>query len=178
MPATLSKRIVLRDSYCSAPPLTTSQVFLTPRLSRAEEARRPGAPLKLVKAEVCESVEFVVNKEDAERPVKQEWPVKIEPDPRQLTARIAAIAIRQPESAASTSSKEAQGPSDSSYRTQPLCRVPSGQIGPADPPGRPGRPKGSKLRPRIPKIYGLPVPPERVTAAKARTDMTLSSNRS
>ena len=104
--------------------------------------------------------------------------VKIEPDPRPFIARMAAIAIRQPELAASTSSEEAQGPSTSSYRTQPLCRVPSDQLGPADPPRRPGRPKGSKSRPGIPKVYGLPVPPKRAAAAKARSDMASASNRS
>ena len=178
MPATLSKRVVLRDfdSYCSAPPLTTSsQVLLPPCLTRAEEACRRRALLRAVKAEIRESepesVEFVVDEEDDERPVKQEVKVKIEPDPGQIIAQVAAIAIRQPESAASTSSEEAQGPSTSSYRTQPLCRVPSGQLGPADPPRRPGQPKGSKSRPRIPKVYGLPVPPERAAVTKARSDV-------
>ena len=112
-------------------------------MSRAEEARRPSALLRPIKAEVrkseAESVEFIVQEEDTVWPVKQEWPVKIEPNPRQLTARVAAIFIRQPESAASTSSKEAQGP--------------------ADPPRARGRPKGSKSRPRIPKVYGLPSRP-------------------
>ena len=73
-----------------------------------------------------------MDEEDDERPVVK-VEVKIEPNPRQFIARVAAIQIRQPESAASTSSEEAQGPS-SSYRTQPLCRVPPGQLGPADPP--------------------------------------------
>ena len=87
MPATLSKQIVLRDSsYCSAPPLTTSSlVLLPPRLSRAEEARRPRAPLRAIKAEVRESepesVEFVIDEEDNKRPVKQEVAIKIEPRP-------------------------------------------------------------------------------------------------
>ena len=183
MPATLSKWIVLRDSsYCSVPPLTTSShVLLPPRLSRTEEARRP--PLRAIKAEVRESepesVEFVVDEEDDKRPVKQEVPIKIEPDPRQITARVAALAIRQPTSTASTSSEEAQGPSGIDYRTQPLCHVPSGRLGPADLPRRPGRPKGSKSRPRIPVAFGLPVPPERQAAATAQAEMVLSSkNRS
>ena len=123
-------------------------------------------------------MEFVVHEEDVEREIKVEKPFKIEPDPRQLTARVAAIAIRQPTSAASTSSEEAQGPREPAYRTQPLCHVPSGQLGPADPPRGRGRPKGSKSRPRIPVIYGLPFPPEKAAAAKARSEMTLSSNRS
>ena len=87
-----------------------------------------------------DSVEFVVDQEDLERPVKVEQPVKserpfvIELDPRHITARIAAIAIRQPTSAASTSSEESPGPSGTAYRTQALRRVPSSQLGPADPP--------------------------------------------
>ena len=162
MPAKLSKRIVLRDFYCLAPPLTTSpHVLLPPRLSRAEEARGPHAPLRPVKREIreseSESVEFVVDEEEVERPIKVERQVKIEPDPRQLSVRIAAIAIR-PKSTAST--------------------VPFGQLGPADPPRGCGRPKGSKSRPRIPKIYGLPVPPERAAAARACEEMTALSNRS
>ena len=167
-----SKRVVFRDSYCSAPPIASS--LRPPRLSRDEEALCPPAPLVVVKAEVREletlSMEFVVNEEDVERPIKVERPFKIEPDPRQLTARIAAIAIRQPTPAASTSSEEAQGPREPAYRMQPLCHVPSGQPGPADPPRGRGRPKGSKFRPRIPVVYGLPVPPERAAAAKACTE--------
>ena len=135
MPLNSGKQVILRDSYCSAPPLTTTpRLLLPPRLpSRAEEARRPRAPLaRPIKREVreseTESVEFVVDDEDVDLVVKQE--VKIKPDPRQLSVRIAAIAIR-PASTTSTSSKEAQGPFVPEYRTQPLCRVPSGQLGPA-----------------------------------------------
>ena len=153
-----SRKVVLRDSYCSAPPITSP--LRPPRLSCDEEALRPRALLIVVKAEVRESetssVEFVVDEEDLERPVKAENPVKIEPDPRQLTARIAAITIRQP---ASTSSEEAQGPSGSDYRTQPLSRIPSGQLGPADPPRGRGRPKGSRSRsePPVPKGRSHPM---------------------
>ena len=89
MPANISKWVVLRDSssYCSAPPLTTSSHILRPpRLACADEARRPRAPLRAVKAKVweseVESVEFVV---DEEEDVKPEVAVKIEPDPRQIT---------------------------------------------------------------------------------------------
>ena len=183
-----SKRIVLRDSYCSAPPLTTSShVLLRPRLSRAEEAGRPRAPLRPVKAEVCESedsVEFVVDEEDFERPVefeprpvKVEHEVKIEPDTRQLTARVAAITIRQPASAASASSDEKPGPSGTAYRTQALSRIRSGQLGPADSPRGHSRLKGSRSRPRILPVFGLPVPPERAAATKAQAEMASSSSK-
>ena len=98
MPTNLGKRVVLLDSssHCSAPPLaTSSRLLLPPRPTRAKEARRPRAPLRVVKAEVRESevdsVEFVVN--DEEFPdVKPE--VKVELDPGQITARVAAINIR------------------------------------------------------------------------------------
>ena len=165
-------KLQLRDAYCSAPPLTTS--FRPPRLSRAEEALRPRAPLRPVKREVRESeadsAEFVVDEED-ERPIKVERPVKLEPDPRQIRLGIAAIAIRQPASSASTSSEEAPGPSRHAHRTQALCRVPPSQSGPADPPRGKGRPKGSKSRPRIPVIFSLATPPEQAASAKARKSL-------
>ena len=133
-------------------------------------------PLEIFITE-ADSVEFVVDNEDEN--VKPEVePIKIEPDPRQFLARVAAISVRQPASTASTSSEEAQRPSTSSYRTQLLCCVPSNQLGPADPPRRPGRPKGSKSRPRIAAIQGLPVPPIRAAAARANAGMTSKPNRS
>ena len=142
-------------SYCSAPPLETySRLFLPPRLTRAQEARRPRAPLREVKREVrkskLDSAEYAVDASD-EADIKLNIRPVIMSDPRQLTARIAAIAIRQPPSAAS--SEEAQRPSTSNskpstsnYRMQPLCSVPSARVGPADPPRRPGRPKWAKSR--------------------------------
>ena len=99
MPLTSGKRVVLVDaaSYCSVPPLTYSRVTLPPRLTRAAEARHPRAPLRAVKAEVRESeansVEFAVNDEDVKPEVAS---IKIELDPRQFLARVAAISIRQP----------------------------------------------------------------------------------
>ena len=175
MPLSTSKRVLADfNAYCSAPPLkTSSRLLLPPRPTRAEQARRPCASLRAVKAEFRESevdsMEFVIDDEDADdKP--EVGSIKIEPDPRQLIARVAAIETRQPASTASTSSEEAQGPS--LYRTQPLCRVPPCQLGPADPPRRPGRPKGSKSRLRIATMQGLPVPSMRAAAAKAIADMT------
>ena len=110
MPLNLGKRVVHLDSsgYCSAPPLTTSsRVLLPPRPTRAEEARRPRAPLRAVKAEVRESeVEFVVDDEEFED-IKPD--VKVKLDPRQIVARVTAIAIRQPDEAASMSRKRPIG---------------------------------------------------------------------
>ena len=190
MPSNLGKGTVPRDAYCSAPPLTSAPlILLPPRLpSRAEEARRPRTPLArrprapllaIVKRKVRESetdsAEFVVDERDVED-VKLE--PKIEPDPRQLSARVAALAIRHPALSASTSSEEAQGPSAIAYRTQSLCAIPSSQLGPAASARKPGRPKGSKSRPRIPVTFGLPVPPVRQAAAKAQAEMLSSKNRS
>ena len=96
--------------------------------------------------------------------IKREQPIKVEADPRQITLGLAAIAIRPANSAASTSSEEAAGPSHTAYLTEALCRIPSGQLGPADPPRGRGRPKGSKSRPRIPITFGISTPPERPQA--------------
>ena len=90
-----------RDAYCSAPPLSTSSLS-PPRLTRKAEVRRPRAPIITVNQEVTssiESVEFVVD-EDFDVDLK---PIKIELDPRQLRAGIAALAIRPPPSSASSS---------------------------------------------------------------------------
>ena len=171
MPMFLGK-LILRDAYCSAPPINTS--FCPPRLSRKEEAVRPRASLRPVKREVRESeadsAEFVFDKED-ERPIKVEPPVKVERDPRQLCVGLAAISIRQPASAASSSSEEVAGPKGTAYRTQALRRIPSSRLGLADPPRGRGRPKGSKSRPRIALTYGLAVPPERAPSVKARENL-------
>ena len=95
-----------RDAYCSAPPLSTSTLRL-PRISRAQEARRPREPLIVVKREVAESsiesVEFVVD-DDVKGFEDVKPSVKVEIDPRQLRAGIASLSIRPPQSAASTSS--------------------------------------------------------------------------
>ena len=94
-----------RDAYCSAPPLSTSSLR-PPRISREAEACCPRVPFFEVKREIessIESAKFVVN----EFEVDVKHPVKVEIHPRQLRAGIAALAIRQPPSTASTSSGEA-----------------------------------------------------------------------
>ena len=174
------KRIVVWDSYCSAPPLTSSpRVLLAPRLSRAEEARRPRMLLRPVKAGVRESedsVEYAFDDEEfGPKPVKEEPVVKVEQDPRQPTIWVDAISIGQPTSAASTSSDGHSGPSGVAYRTQGLSTIPSGQLGPADPPKGRSYPKGSKSRPRIEPNFDLPVPPERAAATKAQAEMESTS---
>ena len=181
MPRNLSKRLALVDatSYCSAPPLaTSSHLLLSPRLTRAKEARRKRAPLREVKREVWESeadlAEYAVDASD-ESDIKPDIKPVIERNPRQLTACVAAIAIRRLPSAVS---EEAQRPSTSNYRTQPLCSVPSARLGPADLPRRPGRPKVAKSRPQIAAVTTTITPPVRAAAAKACARMAAKPNRS
>ena len=108
--------------------------------SQSRKVRRPRAPLVIIKREVgessIESVKFIVD-EDNEK-FEDVKPVKIEADPRQLRAGVAALAIRPPGSGASTSSSEpataAPGPSHKAHRTQALCRIPDQSLGPAGPP--------------------------------------------
>ena len=142
MPNTLKQ--LDRDAYCSAPPLSTS-TLRPPRISPKVEARCPRKPLIEVKREVGSSIssaEFIVHEDFDIKP-----PVKIEVDPRQLGAGLAALAIRPPPSAASSSASSepaaaAPGPSQWGVRGAALCRVPEGSLGPADPPRRRGRAKG------------------------------------
>ena len=166
-----------RDAYCSAPPLSTT-TLQPPRLSRDVEARRPRAPLTVVKREIesseTESVEFVVDKK-FEIDVKPR--VGVELDPRQLRAEVTALLLRPTPSSASTSSGEgaaAPGPSKWSHRTAALCCIPSQSLGPADPPRGRGRPKGSKSRPRI--VFVLMTMPER--AAKLKAEVSLAGMKS
>ena len=119
-----------------------------------------------------ESVEFVA--EEIVN-VKPEVDLKIELDPRQLRAGIAALAIRPPPSSTSSSSSmgepaaAAPGPSGHGepwgIRPQSHGRIPEGDLGPADPPRRRGRPKGSKTRPRV--AFNLDTLPERQEKIRA-----------
>ena len=162
-----------RDAYCSAPQLSTSSLR-PPRISREVEARRPRAPLVEVKREVessSESAEYIVDEDFDIKP-----PVKVEIDPRQLRAGIAALAIRPPPSAASSSSEAAAaapGPSQWGIRSAAMCRIPVGILGQADPARRRGRPKGSKSRPRV--SFNLSTPLE--LKAKIEAEKVLAKSR-
>ena len=77
----MSSKLALRDAYCSAPPLTS--FFRPTRLSRAEEARRPRAPLQQpskqeVRESEADSIELVID-EEIVWPVKSGRPVKSSP---------------------------------------------------------------------------------------------------
>ena len=111
----------------------------------------------------AESAEFV---QDVDWDVKP--PVKVELDPRQLRAGIAALAIVPPPSSPSSSTSGeagAPGPSNWGVHSVPLNRILEGNLGPADPPRRRGRHTGSKTRPRV--AFNLDTLPERVKELKA-----------
>ena len=177
------------DSFCSAPPL-----ILPPRASRAQETRRPRNPIWEGKREARES-EYGISQADAidvkpEVEAKQELAL----DPRQLTVRVAAVAIR-PAGALTASSPEAQRHPLPSFRArmadvairpapppQDPFHVPAAGLGPGDPPRRPGRPKGSKSRPRIAAVATWTTPPVREaakeSAAKTRRSLMSTPRRS
>ena len=104
MPLILSKMVPYdHASYCSAPPLrTSSHRLLPPRLSRAQEAQRPRAPIREVKCEIRESEpdssEYGIGASDVVD-VKPDVKPEVTMDPCQLTVRVAAIAIRPAPSA-------------------------------------------------------------------------------
>ena len=70
-----TRRLLLRDAYCSVPPIESS--FRPPPLSRETEAVRPCALLQPTKREMRESeassAEFILDEEDVK--VKVEAPV-------------------------------------------------------------------------------------------------------
>ena len=170
-----------REAYCSAPPVPSSSLHL-PRLTCKTEASRPRAPIVTrfeCKAEISsiESVEFVADDDYDVKPV-----VKIELDPRQLRAGIAALAIRPPPSSASSETSEpaaaAPGPLSQGWgvRTAGLSRIPEGGLGPADRPRRRGRPKGFKTHPRV--AFTLDTLPERQEKLKVEERLAgMSSSR-
>ena len=149
-----------RDAYCSAPPLPTS--LRPPRL----EAKRPRAPIIKCKREVTSSIESAEYLIDEDFEVK---PVIKTKEPLRLRAGLAALAIRPPPSTASSSnSGEAAadpGPSGWGVRGVALSIIPGGDLGPADPPRRRGRPKASKTRPRV--AYNVDTLPERPAKIEA-----------
>ena len=177
------------DSYCSAPPLV-----LPPRPSRAQEARRPRAPIWLGKREASASeaeTEIAIDDSDA-------CDVKPDIKPDSPIIRIAACVIR-PVTASAASSPEAQRVPLPSYRARmgtptvrtmqshaEPCRaaevpaavpaaVPMVPVAPAAAPAnlprRPGRPPGSKSKQRVSTIVSSSPPPIR-REAKASAEKT------
>ena len=177
-----------REAYCSAPPLPSTS-FRPPRLTRETEAGPPRAPLRAptgeeVKAEISsiESVEFFTDNTDNVKPdVRLEIPV----DPRQignpLQAGLAALAIRLSSSTSSVNEGAAAAPGPSRHqepwglRWQSNGRIPQGDLGPVDPPRKRGRPKGSKLWPRV--AFATDTLPERQEKLKAEERLSKMSSR-
>ena len=175
------------DSFCSAPPL-----ILLPRPSRAQEARRPRAPIWTGKREATE-LEYAINDADA-IDVKPEVGPRMAPDEHRMSVRVAACTIR-PVSASAASSPEAQRHPLPSFRarmatvairpatpSQDPCHAPAARLGPADPPRKPGRPVGSKSRPRVAALATSSSPPPvraaaKASAAKTRRSLTPASRR-
>ena len=126
-------------AHCSAPPLQAS--FRLPRLSRdAEAVTRPRAPLQAKREDVSESgavVEFGMD-------VFDEVEVKVEAD-----APVVVAADRRQLCA----------------RVSAIRIAPSTQA--ASRPKGPGRPKGSRSKPRVEPRFDTSAPPEREEARKA-----------
>ena len=147
MPRSIVFRGIIEEApaHCSAPPLHSS--FRLPRLSRdAECVTRPRSPLLPAKwEEESESgavVEFGVNEAD-ECVVKVEAEDPIEVEEVQQGLCARLSAVRiLPQSAATVK------------------------------PRGPGRPKGSKSRPRVKPQYDWSAPPERGEAKKATARIT------
>ena len=99
-------RQLRRDAYCSAPPLPTS--LRPPGLSRDIETKSLRAPIIECKREVTSSIKSAVYVIDEDFEIK---PVIKTEEPQRLRAGLAALAIRQPPSTASSStSGKAAGP--------------------------------------------------------------------
>ena len=93
-----------------------------------------------------------------------------------LQLQVAALKIEPSSSVKDNKPQPALGPSrfaeQRGIRGAHLCHTPDRDLGPADPPRRRGRPKGSKSRPRIPVTFGLLTPPERAVSIKVRERLT------
>ena len=165
------KQLLQLDSaaYCSAPPIQGS--LIPPR---EVEAQRPRGPLRLqeaVKAEVS-SIELIKSINVDSPYLKPVIPF----DPRQLDdplqLQVAALKI-EPSSSSVKDLKPQQAPGPLRFvypwgvRGTTLCHTPDKVLGPADPPRRRGRPKGSKSRPRVEfTTVTLPERPKKLKAKK------------
>ena len=126
-------------AHCSAPPLQAA--FRLPRLSRdAETVTRPRTPLRPIKTEGGASEYGAVCEFEVTR--RDEVAVKVEA-----------------EEEAEESVVERAAAQFSTVRIAPPT--------PATAPRRPGRPKGSKSRPRVEPQHDKSAPPEREKAREA-----------
>ena len=130
-------------AHCSAPPLQAA--FRLPRLSRdAETVTRPRMPLRPVKAEGGASEYGAVCEFEVDR--RDEVAVKVEAEEEAEESVVERAA----------NSVCAQF---STVRIAPPT--------PATAPRRPGRPKGSRSRPRVEPQHDKSAPPEREKAREA-----------
>ena len=186
------------DSYCSAPPLA-----LPPRPSRAEEARRPRAPIWTGKCEVSAS------EAETEYAINDTLDVKPDVKSGSLIVIMGACSI-QPETPSAASSPDAQRVpipnvmvrmGTITYKPAPppvrprnatkgmkvqaasaaTAAVPAAELraapaaaASANPPRRPGRPLGSKNKPRV-EGTGTSTPLPMRRAAKSAVRMTRES---
>ena len=126
-------------------------------------------------------MEFIA---DNDVDVKPDLKYRVPFDPRQigdpLQASLAALAIRpQPSSTSSSIEEGAEAtPGPSRFqepwgiRWKSQGRIPEGDLGPADPPRKRGRPKGLKSRPRVAfAVYTLPECQEKLRAVERLAKM-------
>ena len=141
----IAATFVENPAHCSAPPLHAN--YRLPRLPRdAEAVTRPRTPLRPLKREEVSSTSAEAGFEIS---VADEVVVKVEAaDPE--------AAAEAPRLCASMSA----------------VRIHPGPTA-ADRPKKPGRPKGSKSRPRVEQTFETSAPPERDEAKKARARWAL-----
>ena len=146
----MAQRVIFRgivhpaEPHCSAPPLQSS--FRLPRLSRDVEAvTRPREPLVAVKEEAASEYEAVF---EFALGALDEVVVKVEAE------------------------EEAEEPVEEGVEARRVrAQFSAINIAPPAPtashPRKPGRPKGSKSRPRVAPRFDVSAPPEREKARKA-----------
>ena len=136
------------------------------------KAKRPRAPILEVKREVgssIESAEFVLdNKFDVEPEIRV-GPAATAAGSSSARHRACVRVFQRVRRRRGTRPVKLGG------RSAPLSRIPEGDLGPADPPRRRGRPKGSKTRPRVAFcLVTLPEQKEKVEAERCLAQMKLS----
>ena len=134
-------------AHCSAPPLQAD--YRLPRLSRDVEAiTRPRAPLRPLKWEEESTTGAVA---EFQMDIADELEVKVEAaDPEEVAEAPRLLCARL-----------------AAVRVSPEPAAVSRPRGP-------GRPKGSKLRPRVKPEFDTSAPPERDEAKRARAKWALS----
>ena len=153
-------------AHCSSPPLQAA--FRLPRVSRDVEAvLRPRTPLRPAKWEVASDtyavVEFGIGRLDEVR-VKVEAEEAAEAPPVRYVSRMVRVKVEAEEAAGTPLIVE----EDREVLTQfATLRVAPPAPAAASGPRKPGRPKGSRSRPRVAPQHNTAAPPEREQARVA-----------